>query len=129
MTDRELINLAFAASERAYAPYSGFRVGAAVECADGTVFTGCNIENSALGESVSAEIVAVCKAISENHKDFVRLAIAAESESYCMPCGSSRQFLSEFDLNIELLCAKADGGYVSYRLRELLPNPFRLREE
>jgi len=126
MTDRELINLAFAAAERAYAPYSHFRVGAALECSDGTVFTGCNVENAALGECICAERVAVGKAISEEHRSFVRIAVASESENYCMPCGSCRQVLSEFSYDMEVLCAKAGGGYVSYHLRDLLPGAFKL---
>lgn len=129
MTDRELINLAFAASQRAYAPYSNFRVGAALECSDGTVFTGCNIENSALGECICAERVALCKAVSENRRSFVRIAVAAEGEDYCMPCGSCRQVLMEFSEEMEVLCAKAGGGYVSYRLSRLLPEAFKLRND
>ncbi len=129
MTDRELINLAFTASERAYAPYSNFRVGAAIECSDGTVFTGCNIENAALGESICAERVAIVKAVSEMHTDFLRIAIAAESENYCMPCGSCRQVMNEFSEDMDVLCARAGGGYVSYHLRDLLPNAFSLSHD
>ncbi len=124
MTDRELINMAFAASERAYAPYSGFHVGAALECVDGTVFTGCNVENIALGDSICAERVAVGKAISERRRSFKRIAIAAESDEYCKPCGSCRQVLKEFSDDMEILCAKAGGNYVSYRLSDLLPEAF-----
>jgi cytidine deaminase len=126
MTDRELLNLAQEASEKAYAPYSRFRVGAALECADGSVFTGCNIENSALGSTMCAERVAVYKAVSEGAKDFSRIAIYGEGEDYCMPCGSCRQVLSEFSKDMEVLCARGSGGYVSYRLKELMPHPFRL---
>ena len=124
MTDRELINMAFEASKRAYAPYSRFSVGAALECSDGTVFTGCNIENVALGECLCAERVAVAKAVYERRRDFRRIAVAAESADYCMPCGSCRQVLLEFAPDIEVLCAKAGGNYVSYRLSQLLPAPF-----
>ncbi len=126
MTDRELINLAYEARNRAYAPHSGFKVGAALECADGRVFLGCNIENAAYGESICAERVAVFKAISEGVYDFRRLAVAAEGEKYCMPCGACRQVLQEFAPNIEVLCVRAGGSYVSYRLMELLPHAFDL---
>ncbi|MEA4895834.1 MAG: cytidine deaminase [Oscillospiraceae bacterium] len=126
MTDRELLNLAQEASEKAYAPYSRFKVGAALECADGRIFTGCNIENSALGSTMCAERVAVFKAVGEGAKDFSRIAIYGEGEDYCMPCGSCRQVLSEFSDDMEVLCARDSGGYVSYRLKELMPHPFRL---
>ncbi len=124
MTDRELINMAKNISEAAYAPYSKFRVGAALECTDGTIFTGCNIENAALGCTICAERVAVFKAISEGKRDFVRIAVFAESTNYCTPCGSCRQVLNEFAPEIEVLCAKSDGRYVSYKLKDMLPFSF-----
>lgn len=124
MTDRELINMAFTALKQAYSPYSGFTVGAALECEDGSVFLGCNIENAAYGETVCAERVAVYKAISEGRRKFRRIAVAANSSSYCMPCGSCRQVLSEFSPEMEILSAREDGRYVSYRLSELLPKRF-----
>ena len=100
-------------------------VGAALECRGGRVFTGCNVENAALGDTICAERTACVKAVSEGYRDYVRLAIYAESQNYCMPCGSCRQFLSEFnDGELEILCCKADGRYVSYRLKELLPYTF-----
>ena len=124
MTDRELMDIAEKASKNAYVPYSRFPVGAALECADGTVFTGCNVENAALGSTICAERTAAVKAVSEGHTDFARIAIWAESKDYCMPCGACRQFLSEFAMDMEVLCARAGGRYVSYRLRELLPHTF-----
>ena len=124
MTDRELINMAFTALKQAYAPYSGFTVGAAIECEDGSVFLGCNIENAAYGDTVCAERVAVYKAISEGRRKFRRIAVAANIGSYCMPCGSCRQVLSEFSPEMEILCAREDGRYVSYLLSELLPKRF-----
>lgn len=126
MNDRELLTLAKEASENAYAPYSRFQVGAALECLDGRVFTGCNIENSALGSTMCAERVAIYKAISEGETRFYRIAIYGESEDYCMPCGACRQVMSEFSNDMEVLCARASGGYVSYKLRELMPHPFKL---
>lgn len=125
MTDRELINAAFAASEKAWAPYSGFKVGAALLCSDGTVYTGCNVENSSFGATICAERVALCKAVSDGRREgFVALAVAADSDTYCMPCGMCRQFMSEFSADIEILSARGDGRYTSYRLSALLPHPF-----
>jgi cytidine deaminase len=125
MTDKELLAIAREASGRAYVPYSKFAVGAALECRGGRVFTGCNVENAALGDTICAERTACVKAVSEGYRDYVRLAIYAESQNYCMPCGSCRQFLSEFnDGELEILCCKADGRYVSYKLKELLPYTF-----
>ena len=126
MTDIELLTIAKKASEKSYSPYSKFAVGAALECKGGLVFTGCNIENGALGDTICAERTACVKAVSEGYTEFVRIAIYAESEGYCMPCGSCRQFLSEFDPHgdIEVLASRADGRYVSYRLRELMPHTF-----
>lgn len=126
MNDRELLILAQEASENAYAPYSRFKVGAALECLNGRIFTGCNIENSALGSTMCAERVAIYKALSEGEKDFYRIAIFGESEDYCMPCGACLQVMNEFSKDLEVLCARASGGYVSYKLKELLPHPFKL---
>ena len=123
-TERELTELAVAMLDRAYVPYSHFPVGAALECEDGTVFTGCNVENAAYGDTICAERVACCKAISEGRRDVLRSAIDAEGENYCMPCGSCRQFLCEFNPEMEVLCAKAGNRYVSYRLNQLMPHRF-----
>jgi len=124
MTDRELINLARDASKNAYAPYSKFGVGAALECADGEVYTGCNVENAVLGCTICAERGAVCKAVSSGKRRFSRIAIYANSIDYCVPCGVCRQVLSEFAPSMEVLCARSDGRYVSYRLSDLLPAMF-----
>lgn len=128
MTDRELINLAVEASENAYAPYSNFAVGAALECDDGTVYTGCNIENAAYGCTNCAERTAVFKAVSEGRRTFRRVAVYAASEDYCMPCGTCRQVLNEFAPAIEVLSVRRDGRYVSYSLKELLPKSFSLND-
>jgi len=124
MTDRQLITLAKEASEKAYAPYSRFFVGAAIECGGGTVFTGCNIENAALGSTMCAERCAVCNAVNAGHRDFIRIAVYADSADYCVPCGTCRQVLSEFAPDMEVLCARNDGRYESYKLSELLPKAF-----
>lgn len=128
MTDRDLLNMAREAAENAYVPYSQFPVGAALECADGSVFTGCNVENAALGSTICAERTAFVKAISEGRREFVRIAIYGEGENYCMPCGACRQFMTEFagDTDMEVLCTRSGGRYVSYRLSQLMPHPFSL---
>ncbi len=127
MTDRELLNIAKTASEKAYAPYSRFSVGAALECKGGKVYFGCNIENAALGSTICVERVAIGKAVSEGERKFVRIAIYGEGKDYCMPCGTCRQVLAEFGSpEMEVLCARATGGYVSYKLGELLPHAFVL---
>ncbi|MCD8256491.1 MAG: cytidine deaminase [Oscillospiraceae bacterium] len=124
MTDRELLTLAQQASVQADAPYSGFPVGAALECEDGTVYTGCNVENAAYGDCICAERTAVVKAVSEGHRDFRRIAVYGSGKNYCMPCGACRQVLAEFAPEIEVLAAKAGGTYVSYPLSRLLPHTF-----
>ena len=124
MNDRELLRIAKEASLNAYVPYSGFPVGAALECSDGTVYTGCNVENAAYGDTICAERCAVLKAVSEGRREFTRIAIYGEGQGYCMPCGSCRQVLSEFSPEMEVLCAKAGGAYVSYPLTRLMPYTF-----
>ena len=125
MTDRELINRAIEATKNAYAPYSKFPVGAALECTDGTVMTGCNVENATLGCTICAERTAVTKAVSSGRRTFRRIAVYSPASSdYCTPCGICRQVLAEFAPDMEVLCVRADGRYVSYRLRQLLPAMF-----
>ena len=125
MTDHALVELAFSMLERSYVPYSHFPVGAALLCADGTVFTGCNVENAAYGSTICAERTALVKAVSEGRRDdFVRLAVAGRSEDYCWPCGSCRQMLYEFAPDLTVLVARGGGGFVTLPLRELLPHGF-----
>ena len=125
MTDQALVELAFAMLERSYVPYSHFPVGAALLCADGTVFTGCNVENAAYGSTICAERTALVKAVSEGRRDdFVQLAVAGRSEDYCWPCGACRQMLYEFAPDLTVLVARGDGGFVTLPLRELLPHGF-----
>lgn len=124
MTDRNLIEKAAEAMRNSYAPYSRYPVGAAVECEDGSVYTGSKIENAALGNTLCAERSAVAGAVSAGKRSFRRIAIYAESSSYCFPCGTCRQVLWEFSPDVEVLCARSDGRYVSYRLSALLPEAF-----
>ena len=125
MSDQALVELAFTMLERSYVPYSKFPVGAALECADGSVFTGCNVENAAYGSTICAERTALVKAVSEGHRDFVRLAVVGNSEDYCWPCGSCRQMLYEFAPDLTVLVARANHEFVRLSLgRDLLPYGF-----
>ena len=124
MTDRELVNKAFGMLDAAYVPYSHFAVGAALECADGTVYTGCNVENAAYGACICAERTALVKAVSEGKRAFTRLAVAAGSRDFCTPCGICRQMLYEFAPDLTVLCARADGCFQAHTLRELLAYGF-----
>jgi cytidine deaminase len=125
MTDQALVELAFTMLDRAYVPYSRFPVGAALLCADGTVFTGCNVENAAYGSTICAERTALVKAVSEGHRDdFVRLAVVGRGDDYCWPCGACRQMLFEFAPDLTVLVARGDHQFVTLPLRELLPHGF-----
>ena len=124
MTREELKAAAVTMLDRAYCPYSHFAVGAALECADGTVFTGCNIENAALSPTICAERTAVAKAVSEGHTDFVRIAIAGRSADFCVPCGVCRQVLREFAPDIEVICLNGKGEEKVFTLPDLLPHSF-----
>lgn len=125
MTDQALVDLAFSMLERSYVPYSHFPVGAALLCADGRVFTGCNVENAAYGPTICAERTALVKAVSEGRRDgFVRLAVVGRGEDYCWPCGACRQMLYEFAPGLTVLAARGDGAFVSIPLSELLPHGF-----
>ena len=125
MTDRELVDLAFEMLERSYVPYSGFPVGAALLCANGDVFTGCNVENAAYGSTICAERTALVKAVSEGHRDDLeRIAVVGNSADYCWPCGACRQMLYEFNPGMTVLVARGDRDFVSYPLHELMPHGF-----
>ena len=134
MTQQELCQTAINMLDRAYVPYSHFPVGAALECSDGTVFTGCNIENAAYGVTICAERTAIFKAVSEGRRDFVRIAIAGRSEDYCVPCGSCRQVMMEFcdPKEFQIVLEDGNGGCFAKTLEEILPfgfGPANLREE
>ncbi|MEW6173476.1 MAG: cytidine deaminase [Bacillota bacterium] len=123
-SDAELISMALAAREGAYAPYSGIRVGAALRARDGAVFTGANVENSSYGLTICAERVAAAKAVTAGHRDFAALAVAWNREGFCRPCGACRQVLIEFGPSMRLLMANARGEYEEERLEALLPRSF-----
>ena len=124
MTKQELCQKAMEMLDMAYVPYSHFPVGAALECSDGTVFTGCNVENAAYGSTICAERTAIVKAVSEGRRDFVRIAIAGKSKDFCVPCGSCRQVMMEFSPEMEVICLNGAGESKSFALRELLPYGF-----
>ena len=125
MSHDELVELAFSMLERSYVPYSKFPVGAALLCKDGSVFTGCNVENAAYGSTICAERTALVKAVSEGHRDdWEVLAVAGDSADYCWPCGACRQMLFEFCPDLTVLVARGDGDYVTLPLKQLLPYGF-----
>lgn len=131
MDNQELIKKALEARENAYAPYSHFAVGAAVMTKDGLVYTGCNIENASYGATNCAERTAIFKAVSEGHKEFVKIAIAGgkigeEITEYAYPCGVCRQVIGEFCNTKEMvvLIAKSKDDYIEKKLDELLPLHF-----
>lgn len=124
MTDQELVERAFSMHRYSYVPYSHFPVGAALECADGSIYTGCNVENSAFGSTICAERTALVKAVSEGHQSFRRLAIAGLGPDYCWPCGACRQMLYEFAPDLIVLVARQDHTYVKLTLSDLLPYGF-----
>lgn len=126
--DRELlIRKAKEAMRYAYVPYSGFHVGAALLCEDGTIFTGCNIENAAYGPTNCAERTAFFKAISEGQRSFRAIAIISDSEDYTSPCGVCRQVMAEFcSPDFLILMCNSNGAYREVSLEELLPFAFSL---
>jgi cytidine deaminase len=121
----ELTNRAWAARERAYAPYSKFAVGAALLSDSGEIYVGCNVENISLGLTICAERSAVVTAIQAGRRGFVGMAIAADTETPITPCGACRQFLAEFSPEISIIAAGRNGVIQSWRLSDLLPSRFR----
>ena len=119
-----LISAALQARENAHAPFSKFKVGAAIEDADGRIHTGCNVENATYGLTVCAERVAVFKAISEGARGFRRVAVVADTQTLTPPCGACRQILWEFCGDIEIVLANLSGKSEALRLSELFPRPF-----
>ena len=130
MTAENLAQLAKKAMEQAYAPYSGYKVGAALLCTDGAVYTGCNIENAAFSPTICAERVAFAKAVSEGHRDFAVIAVCGGKDGVITgvfpPCGVCRQVMAEFcrpDFAVHLVTAE---GVETLPLKNLLPHSFGL---
>src|SRR5947208_13553468 len=127
MTMSALLDAARAARLHALAPFSDFQVGAALETEDGRIITGCNVENATYGLTMCAERVAMFKAISEGHRRFVRVAVAADTEAPTPPCGACRQILWELGGDLEVILGNLSGETGRFRMRELLPLPFDAR--
>ena len=122
-----LVAAAREAREHAIAPYSGFRVGAAIETADGAIIGGCNIENSTYGLTMCAERVALLKALSDGHRAFVRIVVVADTAAPTPPCGPCRQSLWEYCGDIPVVMANLSTVTATVPLAELFPLPFDRR--
>ena len=122
-----IVHAARIARERAMAAFSDFKVGAALETADGRIITGCNIENSTYGLTMCAERVAIFKALSEGYRSFKRIAIVADTSQTTSPCGACRQMLWEFAGDIEVILADLKDIKTTHQLKDLLPHPFDAR--
>ena|SRR5947209_1000989 len=121
MPNHDLIAAAAAARAKAYAPYSNFAVGAALQTQSGAIFTGCNVENLSFGLTLCAERSAVVAAVSNGHQDFAAIAIVTGSERPAVPCGACRQVLSEFNRNLKVVSATISGQVQEFELAKLLP--------
>ena len=120
---QKLMDCAIKARENAYSPYSHFAVGAALLCEDGTLFEGCNIENASYGLTNCAERTAIFKAVSEGHVTFKALAVVADTEGPCAPCGACRQVMAEFKIPL-LIMGNLMGNIKIVTIEELLPFSF-----
>jgi len=120
----KLVDAALAARQNARAPFSNFKIGAALEDETGRIFTGCNVENATYGLTMCAERVAVFKAVSEGAQEFRRIAIAADTDLLTPPCGACRQILWEFCGDVELTLVNLEGKTETLRLKDLFPRPF-----
>jgi cytidine deaminase len=122
--EQQLIDAARAAREKAFAPFSGFRVGAALRTKAGKIIQGCNIENATLGLTLCAERVAIFKAISDGEREFTAIAVVCDTEKLTPPCGSCRQIIWEFCGDIPITLANLKGAVVRETAGSLLPRPF-----
>lgn len=121
----KLLEIAKQAAEKAYVPYSGFKVGSAVKCIDGSVYSGCNVENASYSLTICAERTAIFKAISEGHKQFTAIAIYVDSDKVFPPCGACRQVISEFAPTIPVVYANLNET-IEATMDKLLPGAFKL---
>ncbi|XP_071109249.1 cytidine deaminase-like [Haliotis cracherodii] len=119
---QQLVKKSHEMKQMSYCPYSNFPVGAALLTADGTVFTGCNVENASYGLVICAERTAIVKAVSEGHRKFKAMALASDlKEIAIVPCGACRQFLVEFGVDWDVIMTKPDMTYEVMKTKELLP--------
>lgn len=123
MNKKELIRKALMAKEKAYAPYSNFHVGAALETGDGKVYTGCNIEIASYSPTICAERTAIFKAVSEGSKVIKNIVLVADGKD-TYPCGVCRQVIREFGKDANIIIANSEDDYREYSINELLPNSF-----
>ena len=128
MKDSDLIRAARRSRRQAHAPYSRFKVGAALETASGVVITGCNVENASYGLTICAERVAMFKALSDGHRRFRRIAVVADTGAPTPPCGACRQILWEFGGDLEVILANLRRETGRHQLSDLLPLPFDGRQ-
>ncbi len=129
MSPQELVKHAKLARTRAYVPYSGFKVGAAILAKSGNIYLGCNIENAAYSPTNCAERTAIFNAISQGEREFVALAIVADTAKGCAPCGVCRQVLMEFfDDEVEIYLANLQGDIAYRKISQLLPDSFSRKE-
>ena len=122
--EKELIEAAQKVREKAYAPYSNFKVGAAVRTKGGKIYTGCNVESASYGLTVCAERVAIWKAVSEGETEFTEIAVAADTHELTPPCGVCRQIIWEFCGDIPVVFANLEGDTETVKMSELLPRAF-----
>jgi len=128
MTPDPLIALATAAREKAFAPYSHFQVGAALEATDGTLVPGCNVESASYGLTICAERVAIVRGVSDGFRCFKRVAVVTDTDTPTPPCGACRQLLWEFAPDAEVLLANLKGDVMKYTVRELIPGAFDAKQ-
>lgn len=128
MNREKLINIAIDAKKNSYSPYSKFRVGAALLCKDGEIFSGTNIENSSYSLTICAERTAIFKAVSEGKMEFDTIVVAADSEDLTPPCGACRQVIYEFNSNMKVILTNGKKTK-SYNIKELLTHPFKIKQK
>lgn len=128
MTNEELLGKAKEGMRHAYAPYSKFRVGAALLCSDGRVFTGCNVENASYGAAICAERTAIGKAVSEGCMEFERIAVVCSAGTRAYPCGICRRVMAEFMPKGQVVLEDEKEGIIEYSVEELLPGAFSRKD-